>query len=132
MGSKQSKNYKKMQDQKEAAKLRRQIKALKKFPKNFRDADPDSRAFQDVLATMDLEQQKVMNDWMKGPILYCHPLTNIERRMIGPDRLIRSVKVNLTFDDKDPNTHFEARLYRLSLADLRDLTEEALIVPHNG
>jgi len=126
MGSRHTKNWKSKDAQKKINDLRRKIKALKAFPLNFRDADPNSRQFHDVLAlTTNTEDRQRMKDWMKGPILYIHPITKMERSLLGPTRVVRSRFIDLGFDEKDENTHFHPRLHVCTFDQICLLMDEA-------
>lgn len=133
MGSRHSKNWAKSKKAKEIANLKRQIAVLRSMPKNFRDLDVASRQMQDWLATVtDPESKQMMLDWIHGPILYLHPLTKIERTVLGPDRLVRSYCCPLDFDDFDVSTHFDARLHKCSFNEIVDLIDEARLSQFEG
>lgn len=126
MGSQYSKNYAKQKKSREANRLRRQLMALKKMPSNFRDMDFESQAFLDLMAVItDATMKKEMAEWFKGPIMYCHPLTNIEKRILGSCKLVRSTTVNTLFKDNDESTHFKARVYVPTVTELYGLLKES-------
>jgi len=126
MGSKYSKNYKKMKEGQLKIKLRRQIAALKSLPANFRDSNFESQPFLDAMnAISDPKTKKEMMDWSKGPILYVHPLTMTERQILGPSRLVRSLRFEWNFLPLDATTHFQFFTQQLSPREILDLIEEA-------
>lgn len=128
MGSRYSKNWQKMQDAKKLASLKRQLRVLKSMPKNFRDMDPSLQPFQDLLrAITNAEQKQKMIDWMKGPILYMHPLTLVEKRILGPEQVVRSYCVLMPFDDADESTHFDSRLHVPTFTEIVCLMAEATV-----
>lgn len=133
MGSRHSKNWQKLKRAKQIAALNRQIAVLKSMPKDYRDLDVNSRKMQDWLNTVTNPKSKqLMLDWIHGPILYLHPLTKIERQVLGAGRLVRSHFVCLDFDDFDVSTHFDARLHKCSFEEIVCLINEARLSQYEG
>jgi hypothetical protein len=108
----------------EVQRLRKELHMLKSFPGNFRDADPTTVEWQAMLSATSAAGRETMLDWAKGSVLYCQPLTDIEKTLLGPERLIY-VGINEAFKIGDPDTHFEARLYQLTLQDIDRLCQVA-------
>jgi hypothetical protein len=101
------------------------------MPADFRDMDFESQTFLDLMAVItDPAMKKEMTEWFKGPIMYCHPLTNIEKRILGSYKLVRSTTCNTLFKDDDDTTHFKARVYVPIVTELIGLLRESMVVSH--
>jgi len=109
----------------ELRRLRAQLALLKSFPADFRDASIATPQWQAMLQAAAPEKRLAMETWASGPILYCHPLTQAEQTLSNGRQWIRYSGINSTFIAADASTHFEARLYELTLEDVDELMYNA-------